>query len=238
MTYKNNMKRPNVLAVITARGGSKGIPGKNIKVLNGKPLLVWSIDAAKCAKSVSRIVVSSDDEDILKVATNSSSEIIKRPAKLATDRASSESVVEHVLRTLKQKEGYVPDFILLLQPTSPLRTALDIDTLMELMQESKAELGISVFVVDKKYLKMYILKGGKYLEGAVDKRYPYWPRQKLPAAYLPNGALYLMKTSAFVKNHNFIAKKVVPYVMEAERSVDIDDLEDFKLAAKLLKKQS
>jgi CMP-N-acetylneuraminic acid synthetase len=230
------MKHTNILAIITARGGSKVIPGKNIKKINGKPLMVWSIEAAKKSKAVSKIVVSSDDEAILKVAKHYETEALRRPAALATDVASSQSVVAHVLKTLRKTEKYVPDYIVLLQPTSPLRTAKDIDQAVAILEKCKADLCISVCEVDKKFLKMYVLEQKKYLVGAVNKNYPYMPRQKLPSAYLPNGAVYVMTTKAFLKSKNFIAKKVIPYVMEYERSVDIDNMADFKKAEKFLKK--
>jgi len=133
-----------ILGLIPARGGSKGIIKKNIIPIAGKPLLAWTIKAAQKSCFLNKIVVSSDDIEILRIAKNYNCEIIKRPKKYATDYASSASVVVHTLQYLKRKENYVPDIVVLLQPTSPLRTVVDIDSAIKLFLRRKADALISV----------------------------------------------------------------------------------------------
>jgi CMP-N,N'-diacetyllegionaminic acid synthase len=229
------MKQPEILAIITARGGSKGVPKKNLKSLHDKPLLVWSVEAAQTATCVTRVMVSSDDDDILSIGEQAGAEPLKRPAELATDDAKSEAVLLHVLKSLKETELYVPDYILLLQPTSPLRTGADIDQAFDYLKTGPAaELCISVTEIDNKYLKMYVPHDEHYIVGAVSKDHPYVPRQSLPKAYLPNGAIYLMDTAAFINQGGFTAEQAVPYIMPLERSVDIDSEEDFAVAESYL----
>jgi len=131
--FKRMYKSKKTLAVILARGGSKGLPGKNIIPLKGRPLIAWTITAALEAKLIDRVVVSSDSVDILAVAKRYGADTIKRPKKLATDQIRPELAIQHVLATLRKNESYIPELLILLQPTSPLRTAEDIDNAVELL---------------------------------------------------------------------------------------------------------
>lgn len=231
------MNGHNILAIILARGGSKGVPKKNIKNLNGKPLMVWSIEAAQNSKYVSRTVVSSDDKEIIEVAKKCKVDTIERPVELATDEASSEDAIMHVLDTL-ESDNYIPDYVMLLQPTSPLRDCIDVDSVVELLLgNSSAELCKSVCEIDNKFLKTFIFDDDKFIIGAVNNEYPYMPRQILPQAFLPNGAIYMIKTEAFKRAGSFISNRTLPYIMPLDKSVDIDTQDDFDIAEGLLRKK-
>ncbi|TSA45568.1 acylneuraminate cytidylyltransferase family protein [bacterium] len=227
-------KIPKILAIIPARGGSKGILGKNIAPLRGKPLLAWTIIAAKRSKYVDRMVVSSDDKKILRVAEKLGANTVPRPKALARDGSGPEEVVKHTLAYLKKLNDYAPDVIAYLQPTSPLRSAHDIDNAVNAMIKHKAGAVISVNETDKKYLKTFFIQNGNLLKAAVKKRYLFMNRQELPKIYLENGAIYLIRANQFKAKNSFFASRTIPYVMTAERSVDIDTPADLKLAAKYL----
>lgn len=227
---ENNKK---IIAIIPARGGSKGILGKNIKLLDGKPLIAYTIEAALQSKCLDRIIVSTDDKKIAEVSKKYGAEIIKRPKFLAGDKAKTIDAVFHVFDAL-EREKYVFDFLVLLQPTSPLRTAKDIKEAIELFQNTSPELLVSVykmepppywcFRIEKNYLKPIF--GLKYFK----------PRGEVPEAYMPNGAIYISSPKFLRKNKSFYAKKSLPYIMPKEKSVDIDYPIDFRLAELLIKK--
>ncbi len=225
---------PDILALIPARAGSKGLPGKNIRPLCGKPLVAWSIEAARGCKYVTRTVVSSDSDEILKVASVYGADVIKRPYLLALDDSSSESVVMHALD--------LPGFgqyshILLLQPTSALRTAEDLDRAVETLLAEDAQALISVQETDNKILKAFVEHENGTLQGICNNHYPFMPRQKLPATYMSNGAIYLIETEIFKQSQSFLAPRTVKFLMSAEKSLDIDTLEDFMAAEAALKAQ-
>lgn len=210
-----------VLAIIPARGGSKGLKGKNIAPLNGMPLIAYSIKAARESKYVDLCLVSSDCPRILEVAKAYDSEIIQRPPELASDTASSECVVEHAVSRF-------PDFdlILLLQPTSPLRTSLDIDRSIEALIDHHATAVISVYEPSHTPFKCFKLNENGFLTGLVDNKTPFMRRQDLPVALMPNGAIYLIYTKEFLHNASFFTDKTIPYTMSIESSADIDTQED------------
>lgn len=223
------IKNLKVLAIIPARGGSKGLPDKNVAPLNGIPLIAYSIEAAQKSKYVDLCVVSSDSPHILDVAQTYKSAIIRRPHELATDTASSESAVAHVVSNF-------PDFdlILLLQPTSPLRTSGDVDAALELFVHGDATALISVYEPEHTPFKCFKLADSGFLKGLVDDHAPFMRRQDLPVALMPNGAIYLIYRNAFLLNQSFITDKTIPYMMSIESSIDIDRLTDLKIAAKIL----
>lgn len=227
-----------ILAIIPARGVSKGIPKKNIVPLLGKPLIAWTIEASKASKYINRTIVSSDSDEILKVSEEYGAEAVKRPDDISGDNAPFQLLITHALETLKNQENYFPDFLAYLQPTSPLRTTTDIDKAMEYMLSKKAEALISVYPQDKKFLKTFIVNSKGYLEGAVNDIYPFANRQDLPDLFMPNGAIFIIKTSVFLKRKQLFAPKTVPFVMDADRSVDVDNLEDLLKIEKILKSAS
>jgi len=220
----------NILAIIPARGGSKGIPKKNIIDLAGKPLIAWTIEASLNSKYISKTIVSSDSEEILDISKKFGADIVKRPDILANDTASSESVVNHVIKTLSEQYQY----IILLQPTSPLRNSETIDKAIEYFFSKNATSLISVNEIDNKILKAFVEKDDDFLEGIRDNTFPFMPRQKLPKIYMSNGAIYMINTKDFLKNQSFFTDKTLKFIMNKEQSIDIDTLEDLEEAKSLL----
>ena len=217
-----------ILGIIPARGGSKGIPKKNIIPIAGKPLLVWTIEAAKKSRIIDRIVVSSDSDEILSVAKSHGVIGLKRPADLATDDAPPEKTVLHAVRECRSQK-YVSDFIVYLQPTSPLRTAEHINRAFELLRNKNANALISVSQADSKFLKAFFLTKNGYLKSISKRAFPFMNRQELPAVYLPNGAIYILRTRDFLKYRKFWIKNTLPFIMSPEESIDLDTLEDIPL---------
>ena len=225
--------RKKILAIIPARGGSKGFPSKNIYPLNGKPLITYTIDASLRSKMVAKTVVSSDDDEILKIAESSGAAIIKRPAELALDTSSSEEAVKHAIEFLKEN-GEHYDAVVLLQPTSPLRTAEDIDKAIELMIIKNASAVISVVNIGKKPFKSYYQNKEGFLLGVHNDQTPNMRRQDLPDAFLANGAIYAVYTETFLKTNSFLPADTIPYIMPEEKSIDIDRLEDVRMIENII----
>jgi CMP-N-acetylneuraminic acid synthetase len=221
------------MAIIPARGGSKGLPRKNLHKLAGRPLLEYTVQAARAASCVARVIVSSDDPEILAVAASAGAEIHRRSAAAASDTATSEEAMREVLRDL---EGSTPPLLALLQPTSPLRTAADIDAAAALLAETGADALISVCEPRHHPLKALRVDGRGFLAGLCDDHSPFLPRQNLPRALQPNGAIYLVRTALFLANGLLLQGKTIPYLMDDARSIDIDTAEDIRLAAALLAK--
>ncbi|MFH0869431.1 MAG: acylneuraminate cytidylyltransferase family protein [archaeon] len=227
----------NILAIIPARGGSKRLPGKNIMKFCGKPMIAWTIDSAKGCRHISRVIVSTDDKKIASIAKKHGAEVpFMRPEHLATDTATTVSVIEHALSFLKEKEGYSPDFICLLQPTAPLRTAKHITEAVELLLAKKADACVSV--VETKlnpYLTNTIDEDGmfrNYIEGTGRG---FVAKLKPQKTYMLNGAVYLIRPEIFLREKTFEPEKTAAYVMDEYDSVDIDTKDDF-IVAKLIKK--
>jgi len=226
----------SILALITARGGSKGIPGKNLAPLAGKPLIAWTVEAARGASSLARTLVSTDDEAIAAACRSCGAEVpFRRPAELAGDRSSHISVVEHALRWLESEERYLPDYVVLLQPTSPLRTSADIDAAVSLALGKNADAVVGVCVAEN---HPYLVKGLDGNGGLVDYVTPplaYARRQDFPPAYVINGAVYVNRREALLRSGSFVPPGALPYVMPRERSIDIDTPADLDAAAAALR---
>ena len=234
--------RARILGVITARGGSKGIPGKNIKSLAGKPLIAYTIEAAKKSRVLDRIILTTDDEKIAEVAKACGCEVpFMRPGDLAEDDTPTMPVIKHALGWLKDKEAYEPDAVMILQPTSPLRQYFHIREAVELFLESKADsvLGISEMPIHLSPHRAMIIndKGGLSLFGGSPVRSRIIPRQAVPKTYWNNTAIYLFKTRFIFDNlePNFFGEHIQPYIMDAKYSVDIDEPEDWAKAVEALK---
>jgi CMP-N,N'-diacetyllegionaminic acid synthase len=223
------MNTVKVLSIIPARAGSKGIANKNIIDLYGKPLLVWSIEASLNSKYISKTVVSSNGDAILKIAEEFGAEMIKRPQNLAQDASSSEAVIEHMLQTLGDDLDAF-EYLILLQPTSPLRDHNDIDNAFEMLLNSDADALISVYEEDNKILKAFKENSDGYIEGIANNEYPFMPRQELPSVYMSNGAIYIIKISEFLKSKKLFCEKTIAYTMSKEKSLDIDTREDLEKA--------
>ena len=224
-----------ILSIIPARGGSKGLPRKNIIDLNGKPLIAWTIEASLKSRYITKTVVSSDDNEILEVSKKYGANVLKRPDDLATDTSSSQSVVEHTITELeKVNEKY--DYLVLLQPTSPLRDRNDIDEAFETLFEKNATALISVKEYNNKILKAFIDNQKGFIEGVRNNTYPFIRRQDLPKVYMSNGAIYIIKVDEFLKNKSFWTEKTVKFVMDEIKSMDIDTKEDMQKIERYLYK--
>jgi CMP-N,N'-diacetyllegionaminic acid synthase len=229
----------NILGLITARGGSKGLPGKNLAPLAGKPLIGWTIDAAMAARSLARIIVSTDDSAIADTCRARGVDVpFLRPAELATDTASHLSVVDHALNHLRIQDRWVPDAVLLLQPTSPLRTAKDIDACATLADREGVEAVVSVCPAeDHPYLVKKLDPAGR-LADYVTPELRYVRRQDFPPALVLNGAVFLSRTESLARVRSFVPPGTLPYVMRREDSVDIDTLEDLAKAEEILRSRA
>lgn len=218
-----------VLGLIPARGGSKGIPRKNIIQVNGRPLLAYTIEAALHSRCVDMVAVSSEDKEILDIAKKFGAEPILRPAKLALDDSPNEPVILHALRWLKKNRSYVPDIIAYLLPTSPLRTAMDIDASIMLLLQKKAHAVVGVREISRTYLKTFIIERGRWMRAAVRHSYPITARQKLPNVYLANGAMFAVTRKRFMKHSSLLPPtRIVPYIMDEMNSIDIDTPDDLQ----------
>jgi CMP-N,N'-diacetyllegionaminic acid synthase len=221
----------SVLAVITARGGSKGLPGKNILPLAGRPLIGWTIEAARNSRFVDRLILSSDDEGIISVARSLGCEVpFVRDAELATDTATS---IDVVLDAIGRCPGH--DWVVLLQPTSPLRTAADIDGTLTRCFEAGAPACVSVAPVEQSPYWMYSMRADGVLAPVVVAP-PVERRQDLPRAYALNGAVYTADCRWLAQTRSFVTPQTVGYEMPAGRSIDIDDRSDLVSAENILRK--
>ena len=228
----------SVLAIIPARGGSKGLPGKNIKELCGKPLIAWSIEAAKACSNIDRVVVSTDDEGIAKVAKKYGAEVpFMRPAELASDSASTIDVIFHTIDWLKKYVDYRPEYILLLQPTSPLRSGEDINGAIQMLKDKDVRAVVSVCETDHHPWWSNILPEDGNMKDFLRPDILNKRRQGLPVFYRLNGAIYLADTNCLCVCNGFFGQDTFAYKMSKERSVDIDSDVDFKLATLLMEEQ-
>lgn len=220
-----------IISIIPARGGSKGLPGKNIIDLNGKPLIAWTIEASLKSKYITRTIVSSDDMKILNISKEYGSEVIKRPDELALDTTPSEPVIENVLQSIENIEEY--DYLILLQPTSPLRGEIEIDNAIELLIKKQATALISTKQIDNKNLKAFTNNQDGYLKGISNNEYPFMRRQDLPKVFMPNGAIYIVSIQEFVKSKKLFTNKTISFEMDEEKSFDIDTYEDLEKVTKI-----
>ncbi|ECX4036356.1 acylneuraminate cytidylyltransferase family protein [Campylobacter coli] len=216
------------LAIIPARAGSKGIKNKNLVLLNDKPLLYYTINAAKNSKYIDKIVLSSDGDNILEYGKTQGIDTLKRPKELALDDTTSDKVVLHALEFYKDYEN-----IILLQPTSPLRTEEHIDEAFLKFRNKNSNALISVVEHDNKILKAFIDNDG-VLKGICNNSFPFMPRQKLPKTYMSNGAIYIIKSNLFLVNPTFLQENTSYYIMDSKSSLDIDNEEDLRKANKIL----
>ncbi len=223
-----------VLAVIPARGGSKGVPRKNIRMLAGKPLIAWTIEAAMGSGVVDQLVVSTDDEEIGQIALAWGAEVPGlRPAALARDETGSMEVVLHVAKQID-----VFDWLLLLQPTSPLRSADDIRGIMTFALERRAPSVVSVCESSSSPVWMYNLDAHARLSSILPNGDHTYRRQELSPAYQLNGALYLMRREWLLTNTRFVGDDTLGYSMPPERSADINTQLDWEWVEFLLGKQN
>jgi len=225
------INKKTVLAIIPARGGSKGLPDKNIKPLNGKPLIVWTIEQANASKYIDTTIVSTDNQKIADIAKQHQAQIpFTRPPELATDEAASIDCIIHAINTLQQ--AY--DYIVLLQPTSPLRNSTDIDKCIELSTQ-KDQTCVSVTKTDKPPQWIFFIDENQKMLPILPPDNMPTRRQECKKAYSPNGAVYVAKTKNVMNDKTFFTKETIAYIMPPERSLDIDTLNDLKYCEFLLK---
>lgn len=216
--------------LIPARGGSKGIPRKNIKLIAGKPLIVWTIEAALRSSILSAVVVSTDDPEIAEVARHAGAQVpFMRPVELAQDQTPGLDPVLHALDQLPQY-----DSVLLLQPTSPLRTTEDIDGCLSLISQTHAPSVVSVTETDTHPYWTYRLNADQTMARFVDSA-PIARRQDLPPVFSLNGAMYFADTNWLRRSGSLVSAETLAYVMSREHSVDLDTSLDWKFAELLLK---
>lgn len=220
----------NYYSLIPARGGSKGVKRKNIKDLNGKPLILYTISASKKA-GIENTFVSTEDPEIKEVSEKLGAKIVVRPDELANDTAPTIPVILHFINVLNLSDN---DVIILLQPTSPLRDDRDLKKAIEKFEKTKADSLISVYKPKIEILKGFIEEDG-FLRGAINNEYPFTRRQDLPNSFMANGAIYISRVLTIKKYNSLLGDKCVSYEMPIERSVNIDTEEDFLLAEKLMK---
>lgn len=226
----------SIVALITARGGSKGVPGKNTALVGGKPLIAWSIEAALNSKYVHRTIVSTDSEEIAIVAKKFGGEVpFMRPPELAQDRSPHIDVVLHALDFMVG-EGLNPDYLLLLQPTSPLRTSEDIDGAIELSNRNSPKAVIAVHELhEHPYFCRRLDEGGVIKPFVPMEELDYPRRQDLPKAYYVNGSIYLNRCDSLRNDRTFYPDGALGYVMPAERSWQIDTPMDIAVVDALMK---
>ncbi len=224
----------NILAVIPARGGSKGIPRKNVRLLAGKPLIAHTIEQAQLARSVNRVVVSTDDPEIASVAQKFGAEVVWRPPEISGDDAPSEAALLHALEYLEQTEGYQPDILVFLQCTAPLTLAEDIEGTIRVLLEEDADTALAVTPFHR-FLWRKDEKGDAVGINHDKRHRPL--RQEMEPQYLETGAVYVMRVEGFKKaKHRFFGKTAL-YVMPPERCWEIDEPVDLLIAEVLLREQ-
>ncbi len=207
------MKKIEFLGVIPARGGSKGIPRKNIKMLAGKPLLAWSIESARCSNRLDRFVVSTEDAEIARMVRRYGAEVVDRPKKLATDTATTLSVLQHVLTKIDAEA------VVILQPTSPVRDKELVDRCIEQFQRTKADNLATGFICKFKEYGSYTQR-----------------RQNLKGFFYDDGNVYVVK-SALIRKGTLFGKKVERVITAREENTEIDDEFDFWLVEQILRKR-
>jgi N-acylneuraminate cytidylyltransferase len=224
-------REKRILGLITARGGSKGVPGKNIRALGGKPLIAWTIEAAGSSAYIDEVVVSTDCARIAEVARSCGCTVpFIRPAELATDAATSVDVVRHAIAN--SDGGF--EIIVLLQPTSPLRTAHDIDACIRLCIKQGGASVVSVAPVDKSPYWMFHLNEDRVMHPFLSPDGVDWRRQDCPPLYALNGAVYVFTVARFLEVNRFVDTTTRGYVMPADRSIDIDTELDFAVCEKMV----
>lgn len=224
-------KEKTFLAIIPARGGSKRLPRKNVLDLGGKPLIAWSVEAAKESKYIDNVVVSSDDDEILSVARSYDAQILKRPAGLASDKATTMDALVHAIEHIQQTY----DYIIVLQPTSPLRDSKDIDGAIEYLFEKEAKSIVSVCEMEHSPLWANTLPNDNSMHSFLKDEILNKRSQDLQQYYRLNGAIYICQTETLMKEKSFFLKEnIYAYIMQQHKSIDIDTKIDFDFAQFLI----
>lgn len=229
---------PLVLGIIPARGGSKGIPKKNIALLAGRLLIEYTFDAAKGSKLIDRLILTTDDEEIAEVGRKNGIEIpFIRPKELAADDTPTLPVIKHAVDFMENEFKYMPDMIVILQPTAPLRKARHIDEALNLLINSDADSIVSVVEVPHQYNPYFIMEitDGK-LSFYRKEGLNFTRRQDLPKTYSRNGAVYAFRLKTLKEKNSIYGDKCLPYIMDFSESINIDSLDDLRIAELFIKK--
>ena len=226
----------SIIAIIPARGGSKGIPRKNIKKLGSKPLIAYTIEEALKSKCLDHVFVSTEDPEIANISKEYGAQVIDRPASLAKDTSKTVNAVLHAIEYL-ERDGIHPHTVVLLQPTSPLRDVEDIDAAVNLFLDNECDSVISVCEPDHSPFWCFTMSG-KYLKPILDKKFDDTRRQDLPRVVTPNGAIYISSPETIRRYKGFYGDRIIPYCMPPERSIDIDTPLDFTIAEVLINRES
>lgn len=235
MNNSFDSNRTNVLGIIPAKGCSTRLPRKNILLLAGKPLLAWTVDAALGSDIMDRVIVSTEDSEVAEVARHLGVETIDRPKELAKDPAGVVDVSLHILDVVEQ-QGEFYNTVIIMLPTCPFRSAEDIKCAYELFCEREASVLMSVSPFQHTPLAALKVNNCGFLE-PFNPQYSGIKSQELPLAYRPNGALHILDVETFRRERSYFAQPLLPYMMPLERSVDIDDAFDLKLAELMLQEQ-
>jgi len=233
-------KKHEILAIIPARGGSKGVPRKNIKILAGKPLIAWTIETALKTSWINRVIVSTDDEEIAEISKKHGADLpFMGPKEFAGNTASDMPVYQHALKWLDDNEHYGPDIIVWLRPTSPLRSCADIEAAVQKLITTDADWVRSVCPVEHHPYWVFRCADNDKLSSFVEgiKLENYFQRQLLPEAYRLNGAVDVAWRTTITKKNLLYSGDVRGYKMPVERSVDMDGELDFALAEILMQKR-
>jgi CMP-N-acetylneuraminic acid synthetase len=223
------MKKMEIIALIPARGGSKGLPRKNIRLLTGKPLIAWTIEQAKSSRYIDKVVVSTDDPEIAEIAEKYGAEVpFLRPEELATDDAKTIDVIMHAVNRF-ENDGKYFDIVVLLEPTSPLRKEDDLDNSIEFFIKNIDKVDSLVSVGEVHLENPYIMKKVEngWVKPFIEIDENLYQRQQLPKIYFPYGVIYLSKISTLKKYKTFYQERTIPYLIERWQNYEIDDVYDF-----------
>lgn len=221
------------LAIIPARIGSKGLPKKNLHELDGKPLIFYTIKASLQSSFIKTTTISTDSNEIIEIAKKNNVNYIKRSKNLSSDSARTEDVIRDAIEKIEFIKEY--EYLILLQPTSPLRTSLHINEACNKFLSSEADALISVKEQNKIVLKVFFENEEGFLTPGFNEEFPFMPRQELPQAFKPNGAIYICKIDSFKKNNSLFQKKTTFFLMDDISSIDIDTYDDILDVEEILK---
>jgi CMP-N,N'-diacetyllegionaminic acid synthase len=229
---KNTHMQQKILAVIPARGGSKGVPRKNIRQICGKPLIAYTIETAlEVRHLVYRVIVSTEDEEIAEISRQYGAEVpFLRPAELAGDGVPTVPVLQHAVRFVEKQDGTTLDWVLLLQPTDPLRHAADIQHALTLAHQGECDSVISVVQVFSTHpILMKRIENNRLLPYCIEEKEGTRRQDYKPAAYMRNGAIYLTRRNVLIQQNSIWGEVIRPYVMPEERSIGVDSELDLKM---------
>lgn len=224
-----------ILGVIPARGGSKGVPRKNIRLLGGRPLLAYTIDACQTSTRLTHFAVSTEDHEIAAIASDLGCDVVARPADLAQDNTPSLPVIQHATLNAEQKHNCQYDAVCLLQPTTPLRTGKHIDQAIQLLVEKECDSVISVSRIPDKFHPNWAFEfDGDELKRVQGHEALISRRQDLSPAYFRNGSVYVVTREVLIQGNSLYGSSTQGFEMSEQQSLNIDTTEDWELATRIL----